>query len=53
MTAPRPVMEIAADLGEVLERMIRIQMTAYPSCWSEADKREVAMKHLFGEKADA
>lgn len=31
-----------------LERMIETQMTAYPSGWSDADRRELAELHLFG-----
>lgn len=31
-----------------LDRMIAIQCEAYPSDWSDADKREMAEIHLFG-----
>lgn len=30
----------------MIDRMIQIQMTAYPDHWSDADKREMAMIHL-------
>lgn len=30
-----------------LDRMIAIQCEAYPSDWSDADKREMAILHLF------
>lgn len=39
-----PIME---SLGIHLESMIAIQATAYPSHWSEADRRELAERHLF------
>lgn len=32
----------------MIDEMIRIQMTGYPSDWSEHDKRQMAIKHLFG-----
>ena len=34
-----------------VDRMIRTQMEAYPSDWSEADKREMAVRYLSGERA--
>ena len=33
-------------LGEALEAMVAIQMAAYPSGWTEDEKRECAMHHL-------
>lgn len=39
-----------SPLGSALERMIAIQMTAYPPAWSDDDKREMAERYLFGEK---
>ena len=33
-----------------LDRMIEIQMGAYPDSWPEADKREMAELHLFGKE---
>ena len=35
-----------------LENMILIQMTAYPDCWSDADRREMAEKHLGFDTVD-
>jgi hypothetical protein len=35
-------------LGEMLNSMIHTQMAAYPDSWDEADKREMAERHLFG-----
>lgn len=46
MTNPSPIMPLARDMGQCLERMIGLQMDAYPRDWSASDKREVAMKHL-------
>lgn len=40
------VTDLHRSLGASVERMIAIQSEAYPSDWSDADKREVAMKHL-------
>jgi hypothetical protein len=37
------------DLQAGLGRMLAIQMSAYPSHWSDADKREMAELHLFGK----
>lgn len=52
MTAPSRHTETPRDslssLGASLDRMIATQMTAYPSSWSDADKREMAEQHLFG-----
>jgi hypothetical protein len=45
------VTDLHRNLGASVERMIAIQSEAYPSDWSDADKREVAMKHLgMGEE---
>lgn len=43
MTTP---LVLADDIGAHLNNSIRIQMRAYPDDWSEADKREMAIKHL-------
>lgn len=49
MNAPvRTLGDVRADLGDALERMIAIQISAYPVCWPDSDKREMAVKHLFG-----
>jgi len=40
-----PVLE---SLGVCLNRMIELQMQAYPNCWDDAERREEAEKHLFG-----
>lgn len=48
-TTPGRMRSIAgcmADLNAANERMIAVQMLAYPSGWPEADKRELAEKHL-------
>ena len=37
---------LADELGKALERLIAIKMEAYPSAWSQADKREMAIQHL-------
>lgn len=37
-------------LSNSLERMVQIQMTAYPDAWSDEDKREMAERELFGER---
>lgn len=39
---------IGAEVGESLERMILVQLSAYPDDWSISDKREMAILHLFG-----
>lgn len=39
------------QLGAKLERMIAVQMAAYPSGWTEEEKREMAEQHLFGDGA--
>jgi hypothetical protein len=38
-----PVLE---SLGVCLDRMIEIQMSAYPECWSVEDRREMAENYL-------
>jgi hypothetical protein len=45
------VSDIAAELGAHVERMIQIQMEAYPEHWSEQDRRDMAEQHLFGRGA--
>ena len=42
----RSCSDLFVQLGEGVESMIRTQMLAYPNDWSEADKREMAIKHL-------
>ena len=42
------LLEAARALPFATERMIAVQMTAYPNDWPEADKREAAELHLFG-----
>lgn len=37
-------------LAEHLDNMVRIQMEGLPQHWSEADRREMAERFLFGEK---
>ena len=53
MTNTHPHKEPSNRLGDALERMIDIQIAAYPSGWTEDDKRDEAERYLFGEKADA
>lgn len=43
-TQPKPF----EQLGNALESMVQIQMKAYPSHWSDEDRREMAEQHLFG-----
>jgi len=40
-----PVLE---SLGVCLNRMIELQMQAYPNCWGDAERREEAEKFLYG-----
>jgi hypothetical protein len=47
---PRARSEISCDLGQSLERMIRLQMQAYPDHWPEEDRRDLAERHLFGKR---
>ncbi len=42
---------LPARIDAATERMIAIQMTAYPADWSDADKRELAERHLFGVRS--
>jgi hypothetical protein len=35
-------------LAQGIEAMIVIQMAAYPSGWTEDERRETAVHHLFG-----
>ena len=44
------LLEAARTLPFATERMIAVQMTAYPSDWPEAEKREAAELHLFGTR---
>jgi hypothetical protein len=46
-----PVMDVAAGIDAATERMIELQIEAYPRGWTEAEYREVAVKHLFGAAA--
>ena len=39
---------IQGRLGVSLNRMIELQMLAYPSVWSSAERREEAEKFLYG-----
>lgn len=39
-----------APLGNALDRMVTIQMTAYPAAWTEAERREAAEEYLFGRQ---
>ena len=50
MTRTRTLANCLAQINSATERMIAVQMLAYPNDWPEADKREVAMLHLFGRK---
>lgn len=36
----------ALSIGDHVERMIEIQMQAYPDDWTEVERREMAVKHL-------
>jgi len=40
-----PILE---SLGVSLNRMIELQMQAYPNCWGDVERREEAEKLLFG-----
>jgi hypothetical protein len=50
--AARPVRSLVDQLGDAVERMIRIEMENLPAHWSESDRREMAKKALFGEGRD-
>ena len=45
--------EISCDLGRSIERMIHLQMQAYPAHWPEEDRRDLAEQHLFGKRASS
>lgn len=34
-----------------LDRMVAIQMAAYPESWTDDEKREMAEQHLFGVRS--
>lgn len=40
------ILELADAMNASVERMIAVQMTAYPSHWSDEDRREMAEQHL-------
>lgn len=44
-------MTLTGALSDSLERMVVIQMEAYPRHWTEAERREMAERHLFGGAA--
>ena len=44
----RTVMDAAADIAASAERMIELQIEAYPTGWTDAEYREMAVLHLFG-----
>lgn len=48
MTPVRATALHLEQMGVHLDRMIAIQATAYPDHWPDADRRELAEKHLFG-----
>jgi len=39
---------IQGRLGVCLNRMIELQMQAYPSCWGDVERREEAEKFIYG-----
>lgn len=43
---PCPATDIASALAASLGRMIALQMGAYPDHWTEAEKRDSAMRAL-------
>jgi hypothetical protein len=45
-TPARSIMDLARDIGAGLERMIQIQMTAYPAAWTDEERREEAVRFL-------
>lgn len=47
---PRTLGELIEHIDAGLDRMVRIEMERLPPHWSEADRREVAEKALFGRK---
>lgn len=50
MNAPhtRSVMETGEEMSAAVERMIAEMVKSYPDDWSDSDKREAAIHHLFG-----
>lgn len=52
MTHPIPInrytdmLLVNVQLGSAVKRMIEIQMSAYPECWSVEDRREMAENYL-------
>lgn len=53
MSATQRQARCIAKLETGIERMIALQMLAYPDGWSETDKREAAQLHLFGTVDEA
>jgi hypothetical protein len=41
---------VAASIGASLDRMVAVQIAAYPDHWTSAEKREMAEQHLFGRE---
>ena len=52
MNAPAniPAGIVANDIVASVERMIALQIEAYPTGWTNAEYRETAMLHLFGRE---
>lgn len=54
LTLPGPALsgmtlaERCHELGDTVERMVAVQMHAYPSSWTEEERREMAERYLFG-----
>jgi hypothetical protein len=54
LTLPGPALsdmtlaERCHELGDTVERMVAVQMHAYPSSWTEEERREMAERNLFG-----
>lgn len=46
----RTVMGAADDIAASVERMIALQIAAYPTGWTDAEYREMAVQHLFGRE---
>ena len=38
--------DVAGQMISAIERMIAIQMTAYPAHWNEEERRDSAMRYL-------
>lgn len=51
MLEAAPVLPILRAMDAHRERMIAIQMSAYPDHWTEEERREMAEQHLFGRAA--